>query len=83
MLGLRQLGRRPGEDFAVTGFDDIAEAALALPSLTTLSTDPRARGHQAAGMLLQRMADPFAAVTHTVAPAQLVVRASSCPPLSS
>jgi LacI family transcriptional regulator len=83
MLGLRQLGRQPGRDFAVTGFDDIAEAALALPSLTTLSTDPRARGRQAAAMLLQRMADPLAPATHTVAPVQLVVRASSCPPLSS
>ncbi|WP_158879801.1 LacI family DNA-binding transcriptional regulator [Rhodanobacter sp. L36] len=83
MLGLRQLGHQPGENFAVTGFDDIAEAALALPSLTTLSTDPRARGRQAAGMILQRMGDPFALASHTVAPVQLVVRASSCPPLSS
>jgi LacI family transcriptional regulator len=83
MLGLRQQGRQPGQDFALTGFDDIAEADLALPSLTTLSTNPRERGRQAAGMILHRLGDPFAPAMHTVAPVQLVVRASSCPPLSS
>jgi LacI family transcriptional regulator len=83
MLGLQQHGRRPGHDFAVTGFDDIAEAALMMPSLTTLSTDPRGRGRQAASLILQRLNDPHAPATHTVAPVQLVVRATSCPPLSN
>ena len=83
MLGLNQRGLQPGHDFALTGFDDIAEAALVSPALTTLSTDPRARGRQAAGLILQRLRDPFAPATRTVAPVQLVVRASSGVPTSN
>ena len=58
MLGLTRLGHRPGTDFAVTGFDDIPEAAMGIPPLTTMNADPRARGRQAADLLLQRASDP-------------------------
>ena len=44
--------------FAVTGFDDIPEAAMGIPPLTTMNADPRARGRQAADLLLQRASDP-------------------------
>lgn len=77
MLGLQSRGTRPGVDFAFTGFDDIPEAALATPPLTTLSVDPRARGRQAAELLLQRVRAPDARPCNVVAPVQLVVRASS------
>ena len=80
MLGLYQRGIRPGRDFAVTGFDDIAEAALSAPPLTTLASMPRARGRQAAELLLQRLRDPQAEPQRTVFPVQLVVRGSSCQP---
>ncbi|HEY8681527.1 MAG TPA: LacI family DNA-binding transcriptional regulator, partial [Rhodanobacter sp.] len=60
MLGLNQRGLRPGRDFALTGFDDIAEAALGMPPLTTLSTAPRERGQQAAQLILQRLQEPQA-----------------------
>jgi LacI family transcriptional regulator len=58
MLGLTRLGRHPGIDFAITGFDDIPEAAVGIPPLTTMNADPRARGRQAAELLLQRVANP-------------------------
>ena len=80
MHGLAQHGLAPGRDFALTGFDDIAEAALAAPSLTTLAAAPRARGRQAAQMLLERLRDPGAQARRIVVPVQLVIRASSCPP---
>jgi LacI family transcriptional regulator len=80
MHGLVERGLAPGRDFAVTGFDDIAEAALSTPSLTTLAAAPRARGRQAAQMLLERLRDPDAEARRIVAPVRLVVRASSCPP---
>lgn len=80
MHGLAQRGIVPGRDFAITGFDDIAEAALATPSLTTLAAAPRARGRQAAQMLLERLRDPDGQARRIVAPVTLVVRASSCPP---
>ena len=80
ILGLQQRGLRPGQDFALTGFDDIAEAELCMPPLTTLSTAPRERGQQAAKLILQRLQEPHAASRQTIAPVQLMVRESSCPP---
>ncbi len=81
MLGLVSQGRRPGVDFAITGFDDIPEAALATPALTTVAVDPRARGRQAAELLLQRIREPDRDAQRTIAPVRLLARASSCPPL--
>ena len=80
MLGLTARGTRPGHDFAVTGFDDIPEAALTVPSLTTIAVDPRARGRQAAELLLQRIRQRDQPARQTVAPARLLVRDSSGPP---
>lgn len=77
MLGLIARGTRPGVDFALTGFDDIPEAALSTPPLTTLAVEPRARGRQAAELLLQRVRAPEAPVRSLVSPVQLVVRGSS------
>ncbi|MGR4893721.1 LacI family DNA-binding transcriptional regulator [Stenotrophomonas sp. LARHCG68] len=77
MLGLTSRGIRPGADFAVTGFDDISEASVAVPPLTTLTADPRERGRQAASLLLQRLDNPDAAPMRVVAPVQLRVRESS------
>ncbi|GAB3048676.1 LacI family DNA-binding transcriptional regulator [Stenotrophomonas tumulicola] len=77
MLGLTSRGIRPGGDFAVTGFDDIPESAVAVPPLTTLTVDPRARGRQAAELLLQRVQSPDAPPRQTVAPLQLRIRESS------
>jgi len=82
MHGLVERGLSPGREFALTGFDDIAEAALATPSLTTLAAAPRARGRQAAQMLLDRLRDPDAEARRIVAPVRLVTRASSCPPIA-
>jgi Transcriptional regulators len=77
MLGLASRGIQPGRGFAVTGFDDIPEAAMTTPPLTTLSVDPRERGRQAARMLLQRVADPDAAPARAIAPVRLCIRESS------
>lgn len=77
MLGLTSRGIRPGGDFAVTGFDDIPEASVAVPPLTTLTVDPRARGRQAAELLLQRVQSPDTPPVRTVAPVQLRIRESS------
>ena len=77
LLGLAQRGLRPGHDFAVTGFDDIPEAAVSVPPLTTLAADPRARGRQAAALALARAQNTADACEHTIAAVRLVVRASS------
>jgi len=77
LLGLQARGTRPGTDFAFTGFDDIPEAALSTPPLTTLAVDPRGRGRQAAELLLQRVHSPGAAALTRIAPVHLIVRGSS------
>ncbi len=78
--GLAARGRRAGVDFALTGFDDIPEAAVSVPPLTTIAVGPRERGMQAARLVLERLADPQRAERKPrtiVADARLVVRASS------
>jgi LacI family transcriptional regulator len=76
-LGLLREGRQPGVDFAVTGFDDIPEAAVGIPPLTTISTDPRERGRQAALMVLERAASPGMTRRSVIVPAQLTQRDST------
>jgi len=83
MQGLVRLGRRPGFDFAVTGFDNIPEAAFDIPPLTTLDADPRARGRQAAELLLQRIADPSLPSRSVSVPVQLIERESAHRDISS
>lgn len=73
MMGLRARNIRPGEDFAITGFDDIAEASATVPLLTTLSTTPRALGRRAVEMVLDREQSP----RRVIAPVQLMPRDSS------
>ncbi|MBS0581521.1 MAG: LacI family DNA-binding transcriptional regulator [Proteobacteria bacterium] len=85
MLGLARLGRHPGADFAITGFDNIPEAAVDNPPLTTMNADPRARGRQAAELLLQRVANPSLPRRSVIVPVQLTQResASPAPPTSA
>jgi LacI family transcriptional regulator len=77
MLGLIRLDRRPGTDFAVIGFDDISEAAVGTPPLTTICAAPRARGRQAAELLLQRAATPLLPRRSVIVPVQLIEREST------
>jgi DNA-binding LacI/PurR family transcriptional regulator len=52
---LRSLGRRVPDDVAVIGFDDIADAALTDPPLTTVSQPLEEMTKALAELLLQRM----------------------------
>lgn len=76
MLALQAAGLTPGRHFAVIGFDDIADAALWHPSLTTLSIAPRRVGARAADLLLERIADPSAPPRREILAPTLVVRDS-------
>lgn len=77
MLGLCQLGREPGADFAVTGCDDITEAALWSSGLTSIAIDTSAMGDAAVQLLLARIAEPDAPARSVVLEPKLIVRASS------
>lgn len=75
-VGLAALGRKVGADFAVVGFDDIAEAALWSPPLTTIAITPRKIGEEAAHLLIRRIADPSGHPERVIFAPRLVVRES-------
>jgi LacI family transcriptional regulator len=77
MLGLRRMGLEPGRDCSVVGADDVAEAALWLPPLTTLTVDVNNIGRAAGHLLSERIKDPRRPIGRTILEPRLVVR-SSC-----
>jgi len=79
LLGLRQLGLEPGLDFAVVGCDDLAEAGLWTPALTTVAVDTIGMGEAAARLLIERSADFGLPRRQIVLQPRLIVRASSGP----
>ena len=83
MLGLRAASLEAGKDFAVVGFDNVAEASLWQPSLTTVATNPSAMGEQLARILLQRIAEPDMPVQRIFMPSRLIERDSTGPPARS
>lgn len=76
MLGLNTLKIRPGIDFAIVGFDNIAEASLCQPGLTTIAINPSKIGEEAASLLLRRIANPEGEPEHIITPPHLVIRDS-------
>jgi DNA-binding LacI/PurR family transcriptional regulator len=68
------LGKTPGREISVIGFDDIQDAAIAVPPLTTMAVSPYDLGTRLARVALDRLKDPMAATTTTLVPAQLVER---------
>lgn len=77
MLGLRAAGLEAGEDFAVIGFDDVPEASLWHPSLTTVSADPRGLGRKAAQLMLRRISTPNVPIQRVIMPSRLIARDST------
>ena len=79
MLGLMARQLRPGRDFSVSGFDDIAEAALWRPTLTTVAVSRPAIGAAIVSLLDRRLAHRDAPTETILTPARLVVRESTSP----
>jgi LacI family transcriptional regulator len=77
MLGLADRGLAAGRDLAVIGFDNIAEAALHRPALTTVAIGGHQIGEEAAKLLLRRIKTPGGEPETIVLPPRLIVR-SSC-----
>ncbi|EKF18215.1 LacI family DNA-binding transcriptional regulator [Nitratireductor pacificus] len=55
MNGIARAGLVPGVDISVTGYDDLEEAAIATPALTTVWNGQRDVGRRAARVLLDRL----------------------------
>lgn len=78
MAGLRRAGREPGRDFAVTGFDNVEEAADRKPALTTVDSHAHEMGRRAAAMLLERIETRDRPRQELILPAELILRESCC-----
>ncbi|WP_207782727.1 LacI family DNA-binding transcriptional regulator [Phytoactinopolyspora limicola] len=80
LRAVTELGLRCPEDVAITSFDGIAAGAYATPALTTMAQPFADLGKAAMAQLLERIADPEAAVSAAVLPVELVARGScGCP----
>ena len=75
----RELGLRVPEDLSVVGFDNVPEAANAVPALTTVAQPLHQMGAEAVRLLLGLLAGGTNE-EHLLLPATLVVRSSSAPP---
>jgi LacI family transcriptional regulator len=75
----RELGLRVPEDLSVVGFDNVPEAANAVPALTTVAQPLHQMGAEAVRLLLELLAG-VTNEEHLLLPATLVVRASTAPP---
>ena len=82
LRGLQEFGVTPGTDFSVVGFDDIAEAARATPSLSSVANFPLAIGQSAAQLLLRRLETPDRDDERIIHPTRLAIR-DSCIPASA
>ncbi|MEW9669542.1 LacI family DNA-binding transcriptional regulator [Ammoniphilus sp. 3BR4] len=76
MSGLKEMGLNPGEDFALVGFDNIQEASMVTPGLTTIEAFPKSIGTYAAELLHQRIGGLEDDPKHIILTPELVVRES-------
>jgi LacI family transcriptional regulator len=76
MEGIQRLGRKPGVDVGVVGFNNIPDAAQCVPGLTTVDNCPRQLGESAAELLLKRIEQRVAPIRTLVLHPHLVVRES-------
>jgi len=58
ILTLQEAGYQIPQDVAVIGFDDIPEAAIIRPTLTTIAHDPADIGQKLATSLFERIENP-------------------------
>jgi LacI family transcriptional regulator len=81
MEAIRERGLRIPEDVSVVGFDDIPQASVTYPKLTTVHQPLVQMGRGAVTMLLEYLEHPVDAVQQVTLETRLVVRDSCCPPI--
>ena len=79
MLALRKRGLEPGTDFAIVGFDDVAEAEHYMPALTSVAVDSAGLGERAAHVMLKMIQSRTTRAEDHIGAVNLVVR-DSCGP---
>ena len=76
---LKRMGKHIPQDVAVVGFDNIPEANIVVPGLTTVDNDPMEIGLRAGHRLLAQLEEPASAETSRCesTPCKLVLRESA------
>jgi len=83
MDAVRNRGLRVPEDISVIGFDDIPQAALVHPALTTIRQPLETMGRVATQMLIELMHEPQKKAGRIELPTELIVRDSCQAPRTS
>jgi LacI family transcriptional regulator len=79
MMKLKEIGKNPGKDIAIIGFDDIPEAGIFTPKLSTVSSATHQMGIYAAALLHARMEGLNTRPQDIIVEPQLIIREScSC-----
>ena len=81
MNGIARAGLTSGVDISVTGYDDLEEAAIATPALTTVWNGQREVGRRAARVLLDRLNGAEVNPTQELIKPELHVRQSTGKPV--
>lgn len=77
MMEMHRVGLEPGRDIAVTGYDDVEEAAIWSPSLTSVWNGQQEVGRQASVMLTEMIAGRAPEVDRVLVTPELHVREST------
>ena len=77
ILALQDAGIQVPDQVAVMGFDDITEARIVRPMLTTIAQDPHDIGLKLAHALFERIANPAISGTRTECERRLIIRDSA------
>jgi LacI family transcriptional regulator len=80
MDAVRSHGLRVPEDVSVLGFDDIPQAVLVRPTLTTVRQPLEQMGRVATQMLLDMLKNPEKEIDRVELPTELMARGSTLPP---
>lgn len=70
-------GHRVPDDVSLVGYDDVVEAAYAVPALTTVHVDKRTYADRALELLVRRIAEPDRPVSSLTVPYSVVRRDST------
>jgi len=77
MNGLRDMGLEPGKDVSVTGYDDISEAEISAPALTSVWNGQQEVGRRAAKAMISILAGEQPAGETVLIEPQLRIREST------
>ncbi len=76
MQGLKDMGLQIPRDCSIVGVNDIPDAALSVPTLTTVSQDLEVLGTQATRLLLEVIDNPARTASQVTWPTRLIIRQS-------